>query len=77
MHLHLTEHVAGGGVARRQLLFVDLAGSERILRSGAEGVAAQQAVAINASLTALGQVVRAVGAGQTHVPYRRMLNVPP
>ena len=28
VHLHLTEQVAGGGVARRQLLFVDLAGSD-------------------------------------------------
>jgi len=42
VHLHLTEAVAGGGVSRRQLLFVDLAGSERILKTGAEGVAAQQ-----------------------------------
>ena len=69
VHLHLTEEV-GGAIMKRQLLFVDLAGSERILRSGAEGVAAAQAVAINSSLTALGKVVRAVGQRQTHVPYR-------
>jgi kinesin family protein 5 len=57
-------------VTKRQLLVVDLAGSERILRSGAEGVAAAQAMAINTSLTALGKVVRALGAKSAHVPYR-------
>lgn len=69
VHLHLTEQ-EGDSIIKRHLLFVDLAGSERILRSGAEGVAAAQAVAINSSLTALGKVVRAVGQRQTHVPYR-------
>ena len=69
VHLHLTE-VDGDVVTKRQLLVVDLAGSERILRSGAEGLAAAQAMAINTSLTALGKVVRAVGAKATHVPYR-------
>ena len=80
VHLHLTEHRgggfgsggagAGGMVFRRQLLCVDLAGSERILKSGVEGLAQKQAVGINSSLTALGKVVRAVGEGATHVPYR-------
>ena len=62
----------GGGevLFRRQLLCVDLAGSERILRSGVEGLAQKQAVGINGSLTALGKVVRAVGEGSPHVPYR-------
>jgi hypothetical protein len=69
VHLHLTER-DGDAVTKRQLLVVDLAGSERILRSGAEGVAAAQAMAINTSLTALGKVVRAIGAGASHVPYR-------
>ena len=69
VHLHLTER-EGGAVTKRQLLLVDLAGSERILNSGATGVAAAQAVAINTSLTALGKVVRAVGARSNHVPYR-------
>ena len=69
VHLHLTEQ-EGGVVTKRQLLVVDLAGSERILRSGAEGVAAAQAMAINTSLTALGKVVRAVGAKASHVPFR-------
>ena len=47
-----------------------MAGSERILKSGVEGLAQKQAVGINSSLTALGKVVRAVGEGAAHVPYR-------
>ena len=69
MHLHLADR-EGGTITMRQLLFVDLAGSERILSSGATGVAAAQAVAINSSLTALGKVVRAVAARASHAPYR-------
>ena len=69
VHLHLTE-CEGGVCTKRQLLVVDLAGSERILRSGAQGVQAAQAMAINTSLTALGKVVRAVGTKASHVPYR-------
>jgi hypothetical protein len=69
VHLHLTER-DGEACTKRQFLVVDLAGSERILRSGAEGVQAAQAMAINTSLTALGKVVRAVGTKASHVPYR-------
>merc|ERR1719265_2440389 len=61
---------AGGRVTKKQLLFVDLAGSERILKSGVEGVAATQAMAINGSLTALGKVIRALGSNAAHVPFR-------
>ena len=46
VHLHLADR-EGGTITMRQLLFVDLAGSERILSSGATGVAAAQAVAID------------------------------
>ena len=60
----------GGKVTKKQLLFVDLAGSERIARTGVEGVAAAQAMAINGSLTALGKVIRALGANAPHVPFR-------
>merc|ERR1712232_572775 len=60
----------GGRVTKKQLLFVDLAGSERILKTGVEGVAATQAMAINSSLTALGKVIRSLGANAKHVPFR-------
>ena len=69
VHLyHVERHQ--GRVTKQQLLFVDLAGSERILKSGVEGVAATQAMAINGSLTALGKVIRALGSGASHVPFR-------
>ena len=69
VHLHVDEQI-GGSLRKRHLLFADLAGSERILKTGAEGVAAQQAVAINTSLSALGKCVRALAARADYVPYR-------
>ncbi|XP_077998394.1 kinesin-like protein KIF28 [Glandiceps talaboti] len=53
---------------------VDLAGSERIGKSGAEGDRLEEAKSINKSLSALGNVIKAlvsVGAGKNaHIPYR-------
>lgn len=52
---------------------VDLAGSERIARSKSEGKRFQEAVLINSSLSALGQVVLALandGRAMNHIPYR-------
>ena len=69
VHLYSTERT-GGHVCTKRLLFVDLAGSERILRTGVEGVAASQAMAINGSLTALGKVCRALATNAPHVPFR-------
>ena len=58
--------------------FVDLAGSERVRRTGATGDKAHEARAINASLSALGRVVKMLstihtnygrrGSSQTHPP---------
>ena len=77
VHLHLTERAGDAGnpasavaITKRQVLIVDLAGSERILKTGAEGAAALQAVAINTSLSALGKCVRALAANSNYVPYR-------
>jgi len=71
VHLYSVErNGCRGEVSSKQLLFVDLAGSERILKTGVEGVAAAQAMAINGSLTALGKVVRALASNATHVPFR-------
>ena len=69
VHLHYTENV-NGKVSRWQLVVVDLAGSERISKSGVEGDGKKQATAINASLTVLGKVVRALGRHDNYVPYR-------
>lgn len=53
-----------------RLSIVDLAGSERVKKSGVEGVQFREATAINKSLLALGNVVSAMAAKRTHVPFR-------
>jgi hypothetical protein len=42
-------------VTKKQLLMMDLAGSERIAKSKVEGVAREQAIEINSSLTSRGK----------------------
>lgn len=49
---------------------VDLAGSERLAKSGAVGDRLKETQAINKSLSALGDVISALGARDAHVPYR-------
>jgi kinesin family protein C1 len=63
-------NAATGQTLRGALNLVDLAGSERVGRSGAEGQALKEAQAINKSLSALGDVIAALGAREAHVPYR-------
>jgi len=53
-----------------KLLLVDLAGSERVKRSAVTGEGLKEAIEINRSLSALGDVVAAIGRGEKHVPYR-------
>lgn len=55
-----------------KLHLVDLAGSEAPKKSGVQGVQFQEAVQINKSLLALGNVISVLGKGQKgeHVPYR-------
>lgn len=53
-----------------KMMLVDLAGSERMKRSGVEGDAAREAIEINTSLSALGDVIQALVRGDSHVPYR-------
>ena len=62
----------GGGEQTKvtTLLFVDLAGSERTEKTGVEGSAKSEAQSINSSLSALGRVIKSLGAKQGHVPYR-------
>jgi len=57
-------------VTQSKLSLVDLAGSERVGKSGAEGQAMKEAQGINGSLSALGNVIRALATGTGHVPYR-------
>jgi kinesin family protein C2/C3 len=55
---------------RSKLTLVDLAGSERLDKSGASGQTAKEAVHINKSLSALGDVISARVNKASHVPYR-------
>ncbi|CAD7923540.1 unnamed protein product [Amoebophrya sp. A120] len=47
-----------------KITFCDLAGSERLKKTGATGAAMREAVEINKSLSALGDVLQAIVAGQ-------------
>ncbi|KAG6576566.1 kinesin-like protein [Phytophthora cinnamomi] len=59
--------------ARRRiskLHLIDLAGSERVSKTAASGQRLKEAQNINRSLSALGDVIAALGASSKHVPYR-------
>lgn len=58
------QHVCG------VLNLIDLAGSERVKDSGAQGQAMKEAQNINKSLSALGDVIVAIGNKDKHVPFR-------
>jgi len=55
------------------ITLVDLAGSERIAKSGVSGDRAKEAIAINKSLSALGDVIAARATKNPHTPYRNSI----
>ena len=60
-----------GSVTFGKLHLIDLAGSERISKTDATGDRLKEAQNINKSLSALGDVINALGNKKaTHVPYR-------
>lgn len=61
---------ADGFSTQGKLTLVDLAGSERISKTGAEKETMKEGMAINKSLSALGNVISALSSGSKHVPYR-------
>ncbi|XP_008804600.2 kinesin-like protein KIN-14C [Phoenix dactylifera] len=74
-HSVLTVHVRGvelktGSTLRGCLHLIDLAGSERVERSEATGDRLKEAMHINKSLSALGDVIFALAQKSPHVPYR-------
>eukprot|EP00927_Polykrikos_kofoidii_P015191 TRINITY_DN1673_c0_g1_i1.p1 TRINITY_DN1673_c0_g1~~TRINITY_DN1673_c0_g1_i1.p1 ORF type:complete len:801 (+),score=181.09 TRINITY_DN1673_c0_g1_i1:126-2405(+) len=52
------------------ITLVDLAGSERLAKSGVSGDRAKEAIAINKSLSALGDVINARATKSSHTPFR-------
>ncbi|GAB2277387.1 hypothetical protein Dimus_012091 [Dionaea muscipula] len=74
-HSCLTVHVQGrdltsGAILRGSMHLVDLAGSERVEKSEVTGDRLKEAVHINKSLSALGDVIASLAQKNTHVPYR-------
>lgn len=63
-------HPNTGEEFRGKLLLCDLGGAERLKRSEVTGYRQREAIEINKSLTALGDVIEAVAHGQQPVPYR-------
>eukprot|EP00903_Cladosiphon_okamuranus_P018576 g17099.t1 len=63
-------NVHTGTVVKAKLNLIDLAGSERISKTDATGDRLREAQNINRSLSALGDVISALGTGKGHVPFR-------
>ena len=61
---------ATGARTSGKLVLVDLAGSERLAKSHATGERLKEAKNINRSLSALGDVISALVAKSSHVPFR-------
>merc|ERR1711998_194001 len=57
-------------MTKGKLLLCDLAGSERLAKSEATGNTAKEAIEINKSLTALGDVIQSLTQKSGFVPYR-------
>merc|ERR1719230_2008098 len=55
---------------RGKILLCDLAGSERLKKSEVSGDMQKEAIEINKSLTALGDVIEALTKKQKQIPYR-------
>ncbi|XP_052283631.1 restin homolog isoform X2 [Dreissena polymorpha] len=59
-----------GNVTRGKLSLVDLAGSERVAKTQAGAEQLKEAMSINKSLSALGDVISALSSDQQFIPYR-------
>jgi len=53
-----------------KIILCDLAGSERLKKSQSDGSTKKEAIEINKSLTALGNVIEAVACRRKQIPYR-------
>merc|ERR1719424_2135742 len=64
------KEIATGKTRIGKITIVDLAGSERLAKSQVTGDAQKEAIEINKSLTALGDVMMAVSKKEKMIPYR-------
>lgn len=67
--LHITDRITGRSRPGK-ITLVDMAGSERLAKSGVSGEGAKEAIEINKSLTALGDVMGALTSKAKVIPYR-------
>merc|ERR1719271_2149494 len=65
-----TRNLPTGEQAKGKILLCDVAGSERLKKSEVTGDMQKEAIEINKSLTALGDVIESLTKKQKQVPYR-------
>ena len=68
--VNLQQKLADGSTKVSKLNIADLAGSEKVEKTGASGTTLEEAKKINASLSALCNVIAALSDGKPHIPYR-------
>lgn len=67
--VNLRARQGGSSYSNASLFLIDLAGSERIAKSKVTGDQLKEALAINKSLSALGDVLQAIDKKSSHVPF--------
>eukprot|EP00750_Incisomonas_marina_P019120 INCI3222.2.p1 GENE.INCI3222.2~~INCI3222.2.p1 ORF type:complete len:1584 (+),score=430.53 INCI3222.2:312-5063(+) len=67
--VNLRARQGGSSYSNASLFLIDLAGSERITKSKVTGDQLKEALAINKSLSALGDVLQAIDKKSSHVPF--------
>ena len=68
--IEVGQKLPNGSFKRGVLNLVDLAGCEKVNQTGATGEKLEEAKKINLSLSALGNVIKALTSGADHIPYR-------
>ena len=64
------ENLINGECTKSKLWLIDLAGSERVAKTDVQGERLQEALFINKSLSALGDVISALEKKTRHIPFR-------